>query len=598
MKFNKLDVPYQWKEYFTKYPHGYTIFEALCNWTKQVDDMVDNVNDWNKYLDEFVNNFKFELREEVTKTLTEWKNDGVLDDIIGLALDNIKATVEGFENRVVDVEQNIKGIISHPESNFTLSHLLRVEGQTGADDGDVKHGWMQGFCIVGDNIVFAREAKNVKTNTVKITEISMSSQQIVREVYLELGHANDMEYIPMTGEILCTPSSKYVEGEFVNANEIVVIDYGTLTIKKRVTLPYNANAIGYDRETGEIAFRWGHTVYYIDDEYNITKTVSCDVLPHSGVGQGMCLDNGYIYMNKSFPEVLHVYDSNGKIVRTYQIPRYTEQGNYIYETESIKPLGDGKFILGAVHYKDRTLETAVVDFFTWDIYNKTPAIYKNMAVDLSRHNDRTIRLYVDSTYSGLDSDGSENKPYKDIQDAINVCNNRNFKYLINIKPGNYGFVSMITTPRISLWGGSATTNGQYTVRGIELTQCDYIELVGLTFLYNPFLGTAPFRSNDTHVRLANCSIDGEGAGYCLSVSNSNVWFSGTTKLENSRLEAIYGNNRSYIDVIGTLESINNGSYACMANGSVLRVSPPSSIGGQGTRVETGGAIYENNERVK
>ena len=597
MKFNKLDVPYQWKEYFTKYPHGYTIFEALCNWTKQVDDMVDNINDWNNYLDEFVNNFKFELREEVTKTLTEWKNDGVLDDIIGLALDNIKATVEGIENRVVDVEQNIKGIISHPESNFTLSHLLRVEGQTGAGGGDVKYGFMQGFCIVGDNIVFARESKFAKTNTVKITELSMSSQQIVREVYLELGHANDMEYIPMTGEILCTPSSKYEAGELVNANEIVVIDYETLTIKKRVTLPYNANAIGYDRETGEIAFRWGHTVYYIDDEYNITKTVSCDVLPHSGVGQGMCLDNGYIYMNKSFPEVLHVYDSNGKIVRTYQIPRYTEQGNYIYETESIKPLGDGKFIVGAVHYKDRTLETAVIDFFTWDIYNKTPAIYKNMAVDVSRHNDRTIRLYVDSTYSGFDSDGSENKPYKDIQDAINVCNNRNFKYWIIIKPGNYGFVSMITTPRISLWGGSATTNGQYTVRGIELTQCDYIELVGLKFLYNPFLGTAPFRSNDTHVRIANCSIDGEGAGYCLSVSNSNVWFSGTNKLENSRLVAIYGNNRSYIDVIGTLESNNNGGYAHMTNGSVLRVSPPSSIGGQDTYVETGGAIYENNERV-
>ena len=43
-KFSKLDVPYQWRDEFTKYPHGYTIFEALCNWTKQVDNMVDYVN--------------------------------------------------------------------------------------------------------------------------------------------------------------------------------------------------------------------------------------------------------------------------------------------------------------------------------------------------------------------------------------------------------------------------------------------------------------------------------------------------------------------------------------------------------------------------
>ena len=44
MKFNYMDVPYQWRDEFTKYPHGYTIFEALCNWTKQVNDMVDHVN--------------------------------------------------------------------------------------------------------------------------------------------------------------------------------------------------------------------------------------------------------------------------------------------------------------------------------------------------------------------------------------------------------------------------------------------------------------------------------------------------------------------------------------------------------------------------
>lgn len=44
MKFNKLDVPYQWKDEFTKYPHGYTIFEALCSWTTQMNNVIDYVN--------------------------------------------------------------------------------------------------------------------------------------------------------------------------------------------------------------------------------------------------------------------------------------------------------------------------------------------------------------------------------------------------------------------------------------------------------------------------------------------------------------------------------------------------------------------------
>ena len=102
MKFNKLDVPYQWKDEFTKYPHGYTIFEALCSWTKQVDKMVDNINDWNDYLDKFVENFEFELQEEVKSTITRWQNEGLLDDIIASALtteiDDVKAQLAEFKN--------------------------------------------------------------------------------------------------------------------------------------------------------------------------------------------------------------------------------------------------------------------------------------------------------------------------------------------------------------------------------------------------------------------------------------------------------------------------------------------------------------------
>src|SRR5690554_4348826 len=103
MRFNKLDVPYQWREEFTKYPHGYTIFEALCNWTKQVDNMVDNVNDWNDYLDGFVENFEFELQEEVKTTITKWQNEGLLDGIIESALntelDNVKTQLAENETK-------------------------------------------------------------------------------------------------------------------------------------------------------------------------------------------------------------------------------------------------------------------------------------------------------------------------------------------------------------------------------------------------------------------------------------------------------------------------------------------------------------------
>ena len=116
MKFNYIDVPHQWKDEFTKYPHGYTIFEALCKWTKQVDDMVDNVNDWNDYLDNFVENFEFELQVEVKETLTRWQNEGRLDDIINSALttrldtfeDETNAKFNLIDSQLEDIVINVK----------------------------------------------------------------------------------------------------------------------------------------------------------------------------------------------------------------------------------------------------------------------------------------------------------------------------------------------------------------------------------------------------------------------------------------------------------------------------------------------------------
>lgn len=128
-KFNKLDVPYQWKDFFTKYPHGYTIFEALCNWTKQVDEMVVNQNNWNEYLDNFVQNFEFELQEEVQSTIGQWQDAGLLDEIITQALNTRLDSVEDTLNaRISDVEIETSEIEETLNDHITIneSHITRI----------------------------------------------------------------------------------------------------------------------------------------------------------------------------------------------------------------------------------------------------------------------------------------------------------------------------------------------------------------------------------------------------------------------------------------------------------------------------------------
>lgn len=103
-KFNHLHVPEHWQQYWSKYPEGYTIMEALINWVSQVDDMVDNVNGWNDYLQEFVSTFDDNLRDEVSRILKDWQKDGTLKVVI---TESLNSRMDNVEKDMVDFRTDI-----------------------------------------------------------------------------------------------------------------------------------------------------------------------------------------------------------------------------------------------------------------------------------------------------------------------------------------------------------------------------------------------------------------------------------------------------------------------------------------------------------
>lgn len=113
-QFGHLRVPPHWEQYWSRYPQGYTIMEALINWVSQVDKMVDNVNDWNEYLDEFVQQFDTQLQGTVINILREWQEDGTLDIIIDEALQTQIDKVEG------EVIRNTESLIRRGVDPVTL----------------------------------------------------------------------------------------------------------------------------------------------------------------------------------------------------------------------------------------------------------------------------------------------------------------------------------------------------------------------------------------------------------------------------------------------------------------------------------------------
>lgn len=92
-QFKHLRVPDHWQQYWTRYPEGYTILEALINWVSQVDKMVDNINDWNVFLDDFIERFDKRLAPEVISTLYKMVDDGTMATIINENILGKKATI-------------------------------------------------------------------------------------------------------------------------------------------------------------------------------------------------------------------------------------------------------------------------------------------------------------------------------------------------------------------------------------------------------------------------------------------------------------------------------------------------------------------------
>lgn len=92
-KFKPLNIPDGWEQYWSKYPNGYTIMEALIDWVSQVGDMVKNQNELNvtvksfgERIDDFISQFGVNLANEVQELLTDWQTTGFLDVVISEAL--------------------------------------------------------------------------------------------------------------------------------------------------------------------------------------------------------------------------------------------------------------------------------------------------------------------------------------------------------------------------------------------------------------------------------------------------------------------------------------------------------------------------------
>lgn len=105
--FKHLHVPDHWQQYWSKYPQGYTIMEALISWVSQVDLMTDNVNDWNNYLDQFVQTFDTKLQDNVRDMVYELYDSGKLAELTAQVIDAVQDQIDDINSEVDTISSDV-----------------------------------------------------------------------------------------------------------------------------------------------------------------------------------------------------------------------------------------------------------------------------------------------------------------------------------------------------------------------------------------------------------------------------------------------------------------------------------------------------------
>lgn len=151
--YSKLHIPDHWEHYWSKYPNGYTLLEALISWTSQVNDMILSQNhmsddmvaldrnfralekelraSWNGYkdhtektyadfreeiltiLNNWIASIEPTIQDTIVTSMSGWLEDGTLADIINNDVFDMKANQTDLDN--------VTSQLTHIESDRAIS---------------------------------------------------------------------------------------------------------------------------------------------------------------------------------------------------------------------------------------------------------------------------------------------------------------------------------------------------------------------------------------------------------------------------------------------------------------------------------------------
>lgn len=235
--YKHLHVPETWEQYWSKYPNGYSIMEALIDWVSQTNKMIESFNDlsdeyttlnrnmralekelrasWKGYkehtektytdfreeiltiVNQWIATIEPTIQDEVVNSLSQWLDDGTLANIINEDIFNMKADKTALDetNAQMDVlEQETSQRLSDFDAQMKKYHaseygtngsaINQAIGQAETDGGGVVV--IDGVFNVNDeNIIIKPHVHLVgePTNRIQLTDTMLYTDGVGGDFY-------------------------------------------------------------------------------------------------------------------------------------------------------------------------------------------------------------------------------------------------------------------------------------------------------------------------------------------------------------------------------------------------------------------------------
>ena len=382
--------------------------EAVKEIQKLFEQLQDYVNNYFKNLD---------VQEEINNKLDEMVENGTLESIIRNTFNTM------------------------PVTDLHLKHILYKNISTSDLYNGIPHTFLQGFCVINNNILFALVDEQHRDNITRLVEINKNTGALVREIYGTFYHANSMSYKENTNEIYIAYCNSSVEGNVIANNKIGVLDYATLQLVREIEISnlgtHRIRSCYYDNIHNILYCADTFDIFEIDETNNfITNTITLDTTSIDTTITNQTykrLKNMFVGL---FVNYMSVWNLQGDLIKICKIEQIQE-GLKLGELEDFDFDNDENMIIGTSHIESSRLGIRTNEFLITNLiknYTNAGMPNWNTGADTTK-----ITIYVDNTSTEDKEDGSQAYPFKTLQRAISYARYWNKGTSIILKGSHYDY---------------------------------------------------------------------------------------------------------------------------------------------------------------